>query len=79
MFVHIRARVARLGVVAGIAALTWACNGPPTPSNRGFEKPPLTVPGVVIEREQETEMSRLGEPNLPPVVDIPAPEPAAGS
>ncbi len=79
MLVHIRSRVACLGLIVGIAVSAGACGGPPASSDRGFLKPPLTEPGVRVKYEQETEMSRLAEPNLPPVVDSPAPEGTTGN
>lgn len=60
-------RVVLLGtVVAGVAA----CGEVKPQGVRGYTKPPLENPGPFIKPEVETEMAKLGEPNLPPEVVI---------
>lgn len=61
------ARFVLLGTVAVGAA---ACGQTEPQGVRGYTKPPLENPGPFITPEPTTEMSRLGEPNLPPVVLI---------
>lgn len=60
-------RVVLLGTVVVGAA---ACGEMKPQGVRGYTKPPLENPGPFITPEKETEMARLGEPNLPPVVVI---------
>lgn len=60
-------RVVLLGAVVVSAA---ACGETKPQGARGYTKRPLENPGAFIEPERETEMAKLGEPNLPPQVII---------
>lgn len=60
-------RVVLLGAVAASAA---ACGEMEPQGVRGYTKPPLAEPGPFLKTEPETEMSRLSEPNVPPLVII---------
>lgn len=60
-------RVVLLGAVAVSAA---ACGETKPQGARGYTKPPLENPGAFIKPEVETEMARLGKPNLPEQVII---------
>lgn len=46
-----------------------ACGDAETTDTRGYTKAPLENPSVMIRAEPKTEMSRLGEPIKPPIVD----------
>lgn len=63
-----------------VTAALAACGDAPTPDTRGYTKAPLETPAVFVRAEEATEMSRLGEPNLPkPVVLLPADTAAGGA
>lgn len=62
--------VARIASVCAFALVVASCGDPATDDPRGYSKAPLEQPGVFIKGEPTTEMSELGEPILPPVVDI---------
>lgn len=63
----------RLAPLAAVAAVAAACGDAPTPDDRGYTKAPLENPGLFIEQEPVTEMSRIGEPIRPPIVDLGSP------
>jgi hypothetical protein len=50
----------------GVAALAVVACGDPQPDPaRGYVKPPLEQPGLVVRGEEVSEMTELGEPNRP--------------
>jgi len=53
-------------VLVGLAA----CGDAATKDGRGYTKAPLERPGPVIQPEPTTAMDELGDPILPPIVDI---------
>lgn len=59
------------------ALLLGACNDTETFDHRGYTKAPLDRPAPVIQPEPQTAMSKLGRPNMPPVVIL-TPDSVAG-
>jgi hypothetical protein len=58
-------------VLIGVTVVGATACGEMKPQGvRGYTKPPLEKPGPFITPEPETEMARLGTPNLPPEVVI---------
>jgi hypothetical protein len=64
---------ARFASLVAFVAVLGACGDAPTTDKRGYTKAPLENPGVFIEPEPVTEMSELGEPIRPPIVEIETP------
>ena len=60
--------------IFAVALVAAACGDAPTTDRRGYTKAPLEEPGLTIQSEATTEMARLGRPQLPEVVEIPAPD-----
>jgi hypothetical protein len=54
----------RVVVLLAIAAVV-ACGDPGHTTERGYVKPPLETPGLVVRGEDVSEMSELGEPVRP--------------
>jgi hypothetical protein len=52
-----------LALIALLAAA--ACGDPGPDPDRGYVKPPLENPGLVVQGEAVSEMSELGEPIRP--------------
>ncbi len=47
------------------AAVLTACGDPGPDRDRGYVKPPLEKPGLVVRGEEVSEMAELGEPVRP--------------
>jgi len=69
--------IVRISLPLVVLGLT-ACGDAETRDRRGYTKAPLEVPGAFIRPEPDTEMSRLGEPRRPRVVDLILSDTAAG-
>jgi hypothetical protein len=54
----------RLVVLAALVAMA-ACGDPGPDADRGYVKPPLEQPGLVVRGEDVSEMAELGEPIRP--------------
>jgi hypothetical protein len=50
-------------IIAGLAVA--ACGDPQPDAARGYVKPPLEQPGLVVRGEDVSEMTELGEPIRP--------------
>jgi hypothetical protein len=59
------ARLLRHGLMALAVLALAACGDPNFESARGYVKAPLERPGLVVQGEEVSEMSELGEPTLP--------------
>lgn len=58
-------RNAGWGVLALMAVALGGCGDGETSDRRGYTKAPLETPGVFIEAERQTDVSRIGVPNRP--------------
>ena len=69
-------RAMRAATITTFAAalVVAACGDAPTDDRRGYTKAPLEEPGLTIQSEATTETARLARPQLPEVVEIPAPD-----
>jgi hypothetical protein len=47
------------------ALVVGGCGDPGTDADRGYVKPPLEKPGLVVEGEDASPMTELGETNRP--------------
>jgi len=52
-------------LVVGVVVLVGACGDPGPDPDRGYVKPPLETPGLVVQGEDVSPMSGLGEPIRP--------------
>lgn len=57
--------MARRWIVLVAAAGLAACGDPGPDPHRGYVKPPLERPGLVVTGEDVSEMAELGEPDRP--------------
>jgi hypothetical protein len=55
----------RNGMILCVALVLAACGDPQPDAARGYVKPPLEQPGLVVRGEAVSEMSELGETNRP--------------
>jgi hypothetical protein len=55
----------RKGFVLVAVLALLACGDPGPDPARGYVKPPLETPGLVVRGEEVSEMSELGEPSRP--------------
>lgn len=55
----------RKGIILCAALLLAACGDPQPDAARGYVKPPLEQPGLVVRGEDASEMTELGETNRP--------------
>jgi hypothetical protein len=53
------------GVILCAALVLAACGDPQPDAARGYVKPPLEQPGLVVRGEDVSEMAELGETNRP--------------
>jgi hypothetical protein len=57
--------MSRRWMVLGAALVVAACGDPGADADRGYVKPPLEKPGLVVEGEDVSPMTELGETNRP--------------
>lgn len=57
--------MARKWMVLAAAAALAACGDPGPDPERGYVKPPLETPGLMVTGEDVSEMAELGEPDRP--------------
>ena len=57
--------MARTWIVLVAAAGLAACGDPGADPDRGYVKPPLETPGLLVTGEAESEMVELGQPDRP--------------
>jgi hypothetical protein len=74
-----RVKATNAMTILAAALVLAACGDAPTEDRRGYTKAPLEEPGLTIQSEATTEIGRLGQPQLPQVVEIPAPADTAGA
>lgn len=55
----------RKGLVLVAMVAVAACGDPGPDADRGYVKPPLETPGLVVQPENVSEMVELGEPVRP--------------
>jgi hypothetical protein len=57
--------MARKALSLAVVVMLAGCGDPGADPDRGYVKPPLERPGLVVQGEDVSEMSQLGEPIRP--------------
>jgi hypothetical protein len=58
-------KLVRQAVIPLVVGAVVACGDPGPDPDRGYVKPPLETPGLVVRGEPVSEMSELGQTNRP--------------